>query len=280
MWYIINSVDGKRFQVTGEGMTIGRENCPIVTPASDSRASRVHAMVRLCGDTVEVQDLQSSNGTYLDEQRINTITPWKAGQALRCGSTTFHLQYEPEPQRSAPTMMAPAGATMAMPEPSYSSFSVPPPAPVQFVPPAPVPAASFQAPPIPYQAPPAPYQAPPVQYQPAPPPLPPAMPVVNQYQYNPGTIQPAPATNDTVNIVGIVVGIMMLIIGIIGWQHYQPQMNVYNSMLGQIAINIGGGSVAKEVNQVKLYYTGSILLACVGGITVLASAIRLAMAHK
>ena len=72
----------------------------------------------------------------------------------------------------------------------------------------------------------------------------------------------------------------MLIIGLVGWQHYQPQMNNLNSMLGQFAVAIGDDKVSRQVSEIKLYYTGSIVLACIGGIMVLASAIRLAVARK
>ena len=84
---------------------IGREGCAILTPAADARASRQHALVRLCGEAIEVQDLDSSNGTYLDERRLSMVTRWPAGGVLRCGQTTFRLIGEAPPPRSAPTMM-------------------------------------------------------------------------------------------------------------------------------------------------------------------------------
>ena len=86
--------------------------------------------------------------------------------------------------------------------------------------------------------------------------------------------------NYTPEISGIVSGIVMLIIGIVGWQHYQPQMNVINSFFGQLAVGFGGNSAANEVNTIKIYYYGSIILAVLGGISILTSAIKLAMARQ
>ena len=259
MWYIVDTSDGKRYPITAIGLTIGREGCAILTPASDSRASRQHAMVRLRGDGIEVQDLESTNGTYIDEQRLGTTTAWAMGQVLRCGQTTFQLIADPPVSlRSAPTIASTAGMTMAIP----ATYPDRPAAPAQMAPPA--------AQSIPPRLPPPPsFSTPPL-----------SAPVGNQYQQPVGAVQRPPATSNASAIFGLIFGIVMLIAGIIGWQHYQPQMNNINSMLGQFVIGFGGESVAREAEQTKLYYTGSIVVACVGGITMLASAIRLAVSRN
>jgi predicted PurR-regulated permease PerM len=186
------------------------------------------------------------------------MTPWSQGQVLRCGETTFQLIGEPIPQRNSPTLVSSTNDTMMSSTYMKSPVvSQPTPQPVsppvqQYVPPSP----SAQS---------SPNISPQINFQ---------------KQPQQGTFQPESATNNTSAIIGIIFGILMLIIGLVGWQHYQPQMNNFNSMLGQFTVAIGGDKVSRQFSEIKLYYTGSIVLACIGGIMVLASAIRLAVARK
>jgi hypothetical protein len=257
MWYIVNTSDGKRYLLTEDGVTIGREACTILTPAGDGKASRRHALVRLQGGEVEVQDLQSTNGSFLDDQRIGSVAAWPVGQALRCGQTTFHLEGEPAPARSAPSLLS-TSATMMSTERFPAPAAAPPSLPQQPAAPPPLPQRAAAPPPR-------------LQQQAAPPPLP-------RQQAAPPPL--APAAHQGSAIGGIITGLILLIVGIYGWQHYQPQMNTINSTFGQLIIGMGGDSTSREAEQIKLFYIGSIVLACVGGITVLASAIRMAVARK
>jgi len=95
---IIVSPDGQSRRVPlGEtgAVTIGR------TPANDvqladNAASRHHARVAFDGRTVTVTDLNSTNGTYLQDSRLlpGIVHPWPAGAPLRIGA--HWLKYEVE----------------------------------------------------------------------------------------------------------------------------------------------------------------------------------------
>ncbi|MEI6520374.1 MAG: FHA domain-containing protein [bacterium] len=271
MWYIVNSSDGKRYPITVEGLTIGREECSILTSASDYRASRQHAKVRLQGDYVEVEDLNSTNGTYINEQRLRIATPWHQGQVLRCGQATFQLIGESVAMRNAPTMMSTANATMVAP--AYAERPVAPqPMPKPYISPS-VPSSPPLLPQFQSQAPPP--SSPPNYSAPSY-----SAPAGNQNKYPQGTFQPQSTTNNSSAIGGIVTGVILLIIGIVGCQHFQPQMDLINSMLGQFAVAFGGSAASNQVAQVKLLYYGSIVMACIGGILILVSTIRLATARK
>jgi S1-C subfamily serine protease len=70
-------------------VVLGRgEECDIVL--DDEKASRRHARVTVAGTgTVEVEDLGSTNGTYVDGARIGARTPLRAGSTLTIGNTVL-----------------------------------------------------------------------------------------------------------------------------------------------------------------------------------------------
>lgn len=74
----------------GKAVTIGRDEACDVT-IDDEAASRRHARVQLSGGTVEVEDLASSNGTWLGAKRI-TKEEWRPGTPLKIGDTVLFLR--------------------------------------------------------------------------------------------------------------------------------------------------------------------------------------------
>lgn len=82
---------GDSKEITSGEIAIGREpGCEILVP--DSRASRRHAKVSVAPDGgLQVEDLGSSNGTFVDEQRITGVTPLPLGARLRIGDTVFRV---------------------------------------------------------------------------------------------------------------------------------------------------------------------------------------------
>ena len=82
---------GDSKEIASDAITIGREpGCEILVP--DSRASRRHARVSVAADGgLQVEDLGSSNGTFVDEQRITQVTPLPLGARLRVGDTVFRV---------------------------------------------------------------------------------------------------------------------------------------------------------------------------------------------
>lgn len=67
------------------GRRIGRESCEILL--LDPAVSRRHALIRQLDCGLAIEDLQSSNGTWVNERRIAGITAICAGDRLRFGNT-------------------------------------------------------------------------------------------------------------------------------------------------------------------------------------------------
>jgi serine phosphatase RsbU (regulator of sigma subunit) len=85
---------GQRFALAREGTVIGRQ--PDAAIYLESLAvSRQHARI-LCHDgTWFVEDMGSSNGTYINGMRVTGRTPLTERDALQIGPYTLHLQDEP-----------------------------------------------------------------------------------------------------------------------------------------------------------------------------------------
>jgi pSer/pThr/pTyr-binding forkhead associated (FHA) protein len=80
---------GQRFPVAGS-MDVGRE-CPSIPMSFDAGASRRHATLVPSFNGIAVTDLGSTNGTFLNGNRVSqaTATP---GDMLKLGSTTFRVE--------------------------------------------------------------------------------------------------------------------------------------------------------------------------------------------
>ena len=82
----------RSFSVTRDMTVIGRrEDCDLRIPLSD--VSRKHCRLILDGDTIKVEDLGSSNGTYRNGERIQQ-TELSAGDTLQVGPVVFVLQVD------------------------------------------------------------------------------------------------------------------------------------------------------------------------------------------
>jgi pSer/pThr/pTyr-binding forkhead associated (FHA) protein len=80
---------GQRYPVT-TATEVGREQ-PTIPMAFDTQASRRHARIEPIPGGVNVTDLGSLNGVYLNNSKISTAMA-KIGDLLRIGSTTFRLE--------------------------------------------------------------------------------------------------------------------------------------------------------------------------------------------
>ena len=63
--------------------------------ASENGVSRLHAEMRVQGDMVQIKDRDSTNGTFLNGQRVST-TEWRImrdGDELQLGSLTMKLLF-------------------------------------------------------------------------------------------------------------------------------------------------------------------------------------------
>jgi pSer/pThr/pTyr-binding forkhead associated (FHA) protein len=82
---------GREHPLTGETVTIGRavENHIVIT---SKRVSREHASVRRDGWRAILEDLSSTNGTFLNEERVLTPVPLHDEDRIKIGDVilTFH----------------------------------------------------------------------------------------------------------------------------------------------------------------------------------------------
>ena len=81
---------GREFQVNGE-LTIGRAaSCHITL--DDTYISQLHARVLPHEDGVAVEDLGSTNGTYLNRQRVTSTVIGGPGDQLQVGGIVMELR--------------------------------------------------------------------------------------------------------------------------------------------------------------------------------------------
>lgn len=80
---------GRRFPLAAP-LEIGREASGIAL-AGDPNASRRHASVAPAPGGVQVSDLGSTNGTFVDNQRVQSALA-RPGSLVRVGSTTFRIE--------------------------------------------------------------------------------------------------------------------------------------------------------------------------------------------
>jgi pSer/pThr/pTyr-binding forkhead associated (FHA) protein len=81
---------GKSYEL-GDELTIGRaEKCHIVV--DDTYVSQVHARFYANGDTYVVEDLGSTNGTYLNRRRITSPEELSRGDRVKIGKTVLEMR--------------------------------------------------------------------------------------------------------------------------------------------------------------------------------------------
>ena len=125
------------------GTTIGREGCDITI--TDPDVSRRHAALQIIAGELSIEDLGSTNGTFVNGEQIMERRTLRGGDEVRIGSTVWRLRAPAEATRlsNVPSEVSPASQTTtlrpaAAPEPPTEEA---PPAPrIEPAPPAPEPA--------------------------------------------------------------------------------------------------------------------------------------------
>src|SRR5262245_65507316 len=74
----------RRVEIGGEPITIGRGATQTLV-CDDRDVSRQHARVSVVNGAVVVEDLNSTNGTFVDEERISGAVTLKEGGRIRLG---------------------------------------------------------------------------------------------------------------------------------------------------------------------------------------------------
>jgi pSer/pThr/pTyr-binding forkhead associated (FHA) protein len=85
----------------GVDISIGREGCDVLLP--DPEVSRRHAVLRTVGDDPAIEDLRSTNGTYVNDVRIQIVTVLREGDEVRLGNTVWRVERTGQATRVATT---------------------------------------------------------------------------------------------------------------------------------------------------------------------------------
>ena len=90
--FVNGNQQGQAAQVAGDRFLVGRgSDCQLTL--ADSEASRRHALLRPQADgSVVLEDLGSTNGTYIGSQRLTQATAIQLGTQIRVGKTTLELK--------------------------------------------------------------------------------------------------------------------------------------------------------------------------------------------
>lgn len=86
--------DETSFVATPSGLRIGR-TAPADIVVAGIGVSRAHCLVELAADQLRVTDLNSTNGTYIDNKRIERSAILEIGSVLRVGNVSFEHEVRP-----------------------------------------------------------------------------------------------------------------------------------------------------------------------------------------
>jgi len=149
------SVDGTLYPLDKPQIRIGRSASNDVVVA-DKRASGKHAVITVDGDALLLSDVGSSNGSFVNKNRVETPARLKIGDQLMFGDTVLTVVDDNQGDRLDATITDVDGPGTARPVPAPKPASPPPPpmpspAPMAVAPPPPIPAPQVIAPyPQPY----------------------------------------------------------------------------------------------------------------------------------
>src|ERR1041384_6825875 len=102
MAYLICQLGGGNyvdFPLPSKPLTIGRSPQADLQVA-DERISRIHCGIRLEGDTFVIKDLGSTNGTFVNDSRVQE-SRLKFGDTIRVGHTLLTFESTPRQQATS-----------------------------------------------------------------------------------------------------------------------------------------------------------------------------------
>jgi Inner membrane component of T3SS, cytoplasmic domain len=83
---------GDEFPLNSAPVTVGRGGQNDLVLGGDEFASARHARIEVRGDGVWVQDLDSTNGTYVNGSRVEGAQRLDGGDVLRVGETDLRIE--------------------------------------------------------------------------------------------------------------------------------------------------------------------------------------------
>ena len=81
-----------RFSIRDGATSIGRSSASDIVLKSDDYASGRHAQLTRHGGLLYVEDMGSTNGTFVNGRKAVGATPLRHGDTVRIGSTTFRYE--------------------------------------------------------------------------------------------------------------------------------------------------------------------------------------------
>jgi predicted component of type VI protein secretion system len=114
----------KEFNIPDKGFVIGRGvDADLRIPTAE--VSRSHCEVKLNGNKVALRDLGSSNGTFVNEQKVAQAT-LKAGDRIRVGSTVFVVLVDGKGLAAGPSVPTGPAPAVKKPVPAAASKAAAP----------------------------------------------------------------------------------------------------------------------------------------------------------
>jgi predicted component of type VI protein secretion system len=127
-------LSGRRIEVDGE-LVVGREDAGLTI--DDEEISRRHAVVRPGDGGIEIEDLGSTNGTYVNGVRIAAATRLAGGDTVKFGRSVLQVESAraaatvaaavppAAPTSAAPPAAAPAPSGRTAPAAAFGTYSAP-----------------------------------------------------------------------------------------------------------------------------------------------------------
>jgi predicted component of type VI protein secretion system len=107
--HCLERLDGDKvessFVVTPAGLSIGR-SAPSDIIVGGIGVSRAHCLVELAADQLRVSDLNSTNGTYVDEKRVDRSAVLEVGSVLRVGNVLFRHEVRSREEMQSDAVIA------------------------------------------------------------------------------------------------------------------------------------------------------------------------------
>ena len=119
--------EGQRFPLVETTLSIGRSSVNDICLDWDRRVSRTHARLSRRDETWMLEDLGSTNGTFVELSRIDVPTPLANGSRIRAGRVWLQMMMDqPVPRTSAPAAADVAEHTGITPEAeAFEPLSIP-----------------------------------------------------------------------------------------------------------------------------------------------------------
>lgn len=94
-----NQMLGRRYRMApGSEMEIGRAHHAGISMPDVRSLSRLHARLKHQGDMVLIEDLGSTNGTYVNDERVQGTRRLRSGDRFQVGALHFKFLHEKDPE--------------------------------------------------------------------------------------------------------------------------------------------------------------------------------------